>query len=105
MAARFAWRSRTASPSTPGARCWRPPATRFAPATAAAEAVSEKTSARDELFDLAVERALAYAQRLALDFGSAERLREGLELWYLKTRFAYRVPLGDVVTALLAYPE
>ena len=67
--------------------------------------MSEKTSARDELFDLAVERALAYARRLALDFGSAERLREGLELWYLKTRFAYRVPLGDVVTALLAYPE
>lgn len=61
-------------------------------------------SARDELFDLAVERALVYARRLALDLASAERLRAGLELWYLKTRFAYRAPLEEVIEALLAHP-
>lgn len=61
--------------------------------------------ARDELFELAVNRALSYAQRLALDFTSDARLTAGLEVWYLKTRFAYRVPLSDVVAVLLAHPD
>lgn len=61
--------------------------------------------ARDELFELAVNRALTYARRLRLDFGSAERLSAGLEVWYLKTRFAYRVPLAQVVAVLLTYPD
>lgn len=56
--------------------------------------------ARDELFDLAVERADTYARRLALDYGSVARLAAGLEVWYLKTRFAYRIPLEQVVAVL-----
>jgi hypothetical protein len=60
--------------------------------------------ARDELFELAVNRALTYARRVRLDLGSAERLSAGLEVWYLKTRFAYRVPLAEVVAALLTHP-
>ena len=53
------------------------------------------------LFDLAVNRALVYARRLGLE---GEGLRAGLEPWYLKTRFAYRVPLEEVVGALQSYP-
>lgn len=60
--------------------------------------------ARPELFDEAVNRALTYALRLGLPLGKPERLRGGLELWYLKTRFAYRVPLGDVLAVLATYP-
>jgi hypothetical protein len=60
--------------------------------------------ARDELFELAVNRALTYARRLRLDFGSAERLSAGLEVWYLKTRFAYRIPLTEVVATLMTHP-
>jgi hypothetical protein len=61
---------------------------------------------RPELFDRAVAQALLYAQRLgALE---VERdpvvLRSVLELWYLKTRFAYRIPMDDVVEVLLEYP-
>lgn len=69
---------------------------------------------RSELFDMAVNRAQDYAQRLgAFDRtddssgnASLERdtLHEVLELWYLKTRFAYRVPLDDVIEVLLEYP-
>lgn len=33
-----------------------------------------------------------------------EELRATLEVWYLKTRFAYRIPLDEVVEALLRYP-
>jgi len=55
---------------------------------------------RDALFDAAVNRALAYALRLGLPLDNPEKLRVGLELWYLKTRFAYRVPLDDVLEAL-----
>jgi hypothetical protein len=55
---------------------------------------------RDALFDAAVNKALAYALRLGLPLDDPERLRGGLELWYLKTRFAYRVPLDEVVAAL-----
>jgi hypothetical protein len=59
---------------------------------------------RDALFDAAVNRARTYAARLGLPLGVRERLRSGLELWYLKTRFAYRIPFDDVVDALARYP-
>jgi len=62
------------------------------------------TSPRDELFDLAVNRAAEYAARLGLPPGDPGRTRQGLEVWYLKTRFAYRVPLADVVAAVAARP-
>ncbi|HZJ09436.1 MAG TPA: hypothetical protein VFD39_07070 [Trueperaceae bacterium] len=61
-------------------------------------------SARDELFDQAVNRAAEYASRLALPFDDVGKLRAGLELWYLKTRFAYRAPLEQVLEALAARP-
>lgn len=61
--------------------------------------------ARDALFDAAVNKARSYALRLGLPLDDPERLRGGLELWYLKTRFAYRVPLGGVVEALLGCPD
>lgn len=59
---------------------------------------------RDGLFDAAVNRAHTYAERLGLPSDAREKLRAGLELWYLKTRFAYRVPLNDVLDALERYP-
>lgn len=61
---------------------------------------------RPELFDMAVSRALSYAERLGALDGDPDRtvLRNVLELWYLKTRFAYRIPLEDVVEVLLGYP-
>ena len=72
-------------------------------------------SARDELFDLAVTRSLAYATKLgglsANPPGPGEEqgdraasLSRLLEVWYLKTRFAYRVPLDEVVDVLLTWP-
>lgn len=61
-------------------------------------------SPRDALFDLAVNKAAEYADRLGLPRGDVERTRLGLEVWYLKTRFAYRVPLADVVAAVAARP-
>ena len=61
---------------------------------------------RHALFDLAVNRALSYTQSTGLNLQSAEasRVYKNLELWYLKTRFAYRVPLEQVITVLLTYP-
>ena len=59
---------------------------------------------RTELFDTAVNKALTYALRLGVPLDDPGKLKGGLELWYLKTRFAYRVPLEDVVSALLSYP-
>jgi hypothetical protein len=61
---------------------------------------------RRELFDRAVKQAFTYAQRLGALDGKSDRavLRSVLELWYLKTRFAYRIPLDDVVAVLLRYP-
>jgi len=59
---------------------------------------------RDTLFDLAVNRALSYALRLGVVLDDAGVLRNGLELWYLKTRFAYRIPLDEVVATLESYP-
>jgi hypothetical protein len=62
--------------------------------------------ARDELFDLAVNRALAYARRTrALDrAGDAVALARELELWVLRTRFAYRLDLLEVATRLRRAP-
>lgn len=62
-------------------------------------------SARDELFDMAVNRAAEYALRLALPLRDEGKLRQGLELWYLKTRFAYRAPLEQVLRALAQRPQ
>ncbi len=60
---------------------------------------------RSELFDLAVARAATYLDRLRpgwRESGLPEAEVAGaLELWYLRTRFAYRVPLEEVVAALL----
>lgn len=60
---------------------------------------------RDVLFDLAVNKAAEYASRLGVPAGDAERTRLGLEVWYLKTRFAYRVPLEEVAAAVAMRPE
>jgi hypothetical protein len=59
---------------------------------------------RDALFDLAVDRALRYALALGLPWRDAGALREGLEVWYLKTRFASRIPLEAIVAVLTRYP-
>ncbi|HZX00567.1 MAG TPA: hypothetical protein VFF10_10930 [Trueperaceae bacterium] len=62
-------------------------------------------SPRDVLFDLAVNKAAEYAARLGIPAGDPERTRLGLEVWYLKTRFAYRVPLYEVAEAVSRRPE
>ncbi len=59
---------------------------------------------RDALFDLAVHRSLIYAKSIGLELTSQEKLEQGLELWYLKTRFAYRVSLDDLMKVLETYP-
>ncbi len=59
---------------------------------------------RDALFDLAINRSLVYAERLGVLNQSRERLKGALELWYLKTRFAYRIPLETVVEVLQTRP-
>ncbi len=61
-------------------------------------------SERHELFDLAVARALEYAQRLNLNLHDVLELSNGLELWYLKTRFAYRILLEDIINILQTHP-
>lgn len=61
-------------------------------------------SPRDVLFDLAVNKAAEYAARLGIPAGEPERTRLGLEVWYLKTRFAYRVPLDEVAEAVASRP-
>ena len=55
---------------------------------------------------MAVARALSYAERLgALEADrTPEALHNVLEVWYLKTRFAYRVPLEQVIAVLMEYP-
>lgn len=62
--------------------------------------------AREQLFDLAVNRARTYALRLhALERAeSAHELARRLELWYLRTRFAYRIPLEQVVAVVWTSP-
>jgi hypothetical protein len=60
--------------------------------------------ARASLFDLAVERALSYTKGLNVALQNEEELKKSLEVWYLKTRFAYRISLDDVVEVLQRYP-
>ena len=62
--------------------------------------------ARDDLFDLAMNRALSYARRTrALERATDERtLTRELELWVLRTRFAYRFRLEEVAARLLEAP-
>ncbi len=51
-----------------------------------------------------MNRAARYAQRVAALEADRSTLRRRLELWYLRTRFAYRVPLERVVDALAHHP-
>lgn len=62
--------------------------------------------ARSELFDLAMNRALAYARRTrALERSADVRsLARELELWQLRTRFAFRLDLDAIAARLLAAP-
>ncbi len=60
-------------------------------------------AAREALFELAVNRAAAVAGRLAIAPDDPARRGE-LEVWYLKTRFAYRVPFDAVLDALSLWP-
>ena len=62
--------------------------------------------AREDLFDLAVNRALSYARRTrALERASDDAaLARELELWVLRTRFAYRLDLEQVARCLRAAP-
>ena len=60
---------------------------------------------RPDLFDAAVNKAHTYALRLGLPLDDPARLKGGLELWYLKTRFAYRIPLENVVKTLASAPR
>lgn len=62
--------------------------------------------ARDELFDLAVNRALAYARRTrALERSADVRGLAGeLELWQLRTRFAFRLDLAAIAERLREAP-
>lgn len=59
---------------------------------------------RAELFDLAVNRSLSYVQKTGLDISDPQKLRQGLELWYLKTRFAYRISLDEIIEVLQTHP-
>jgi hypothetical protein len=61
------------------------------------------STARDALFDLAVNRAARVADRLGHGTDDAS-LRTALEVWYLRTRFAYRVPFEAVVHAVCCRP-
>jgi hypothetical protein len=61
---------------------------------------------RVALFDLAVERAGTYLERSRVPLGGDRAaLRRALEVWYLKTRFASRVDLDEVVEALAQRPD
>lgn len=59
---------------------------------------------RDALFNLAVNRSLVYAKRLGVLNQDEVKMWQGLELWYLKTRFAYRIPLTTVIEVLQTHP-
>lgn len=60
-------------------------------------------SSRDALFDLAVNRAAEVAARHPGE--DPESRRRALEVWYLRTRFAYRVPFEAVLAALSGRPS
>lgn len=59
--------------------------------------------ARDRLFELAVNRAAQALDRLGPRDPDARR--RALEVWYLKTRFASRVPFASVAAALASRPD
>jgi hypothetical protein len=61
--------------------------------------------AHDALFDLAVARADSYLRRARRPASSDPAdLRRALEAWALKTRFAARFDLDEIVRALAARP-
>lgn len=63
------------------------------------------SASRRALFDLAVARAGAYAERARVPLGDdAAQIARALEVWHLKTRFAGRVALPLVAAALAARP-
>ncbi len=63
------------------------------------------SSERAGLFDLAVARADAYVRRARAPLSNDPAgLRRALEVWALKTRFASRVNLDEVVRALCLRP-
>lgn len=65
----------------------------------------EAAGHRDALFDLAVNRAAEYALRLGVlgEGARTETLATSLELWFLRTRFASRVPFDPIAEALQAW--
>ncbi|MEX2502532.1 MAG: hypothetical protein WD336_09155 [Trueperaceae bacterium] len=77
------------------------------PSTPGPDADRAPSDARAELFDLAMNRALAYARgtRALRRARDAPALARELELWVLRTRFAYRIPLEAVAERLLRAPE
>jgi hypothetical protein len=64
----------------------------------------DPAAGRDALFDLAVARADAYLRARRPATADAAALRRALEPWALKTRFAFRIDLDEVVSALAARP-
>ncbi len=61
---------------------------------------------RAALFDLAVARADAYAERARVPRGDdATAIARALEVWHLKTRFAARIPLEAIAAALATRPH
>ncbi len=61
---------------------------------------------RAALFDLAVNRALSYLERLGAleDSFDQEGWSDHLQTWQRNTRFAYRIPLETLLEALSSYP-
>ena len=57
---------------------------------------------REPILNLAVARALSYAKRTGVIQykNNASALEKALQPWYLKTRFAYRIPLAEIVKKL-----
>ncbi len=66
-------------------------------------------SSRHALFDLAVNRAAEVAARLGgstrHELERHDHQRHDLEVWYLKTRFASRVPFEAVLDAVRRRPS
>lgn len=60
---------------------------------------------RAALFNLAINRAYLYLSSSKGWSDDATLVQQRLEPWYLKTRFAYRIPLDNIVQCLLRYPR
>ena len=60
---------------------------------------------RDELFDLAINKALSYVKQLGIEPQNIpeRELTKTLSIWYQKTRFAYRIPLNKIIASLGLY--